>query len=75
MRSTNVTGVTLACVLAGLLAGCSALPATGPSTQQITSTGEGKALTDYVLVNLDQLTRLNFLKSWRQALAASGASA
>ncbi|MDR4307036.1 polysaccharide export protein [Chelatococcus sambhunathii] len=54
MRSTNVTGVALACVLAGLLAGCSALPATGPSTQQITSVGEGKALTDYVLVNLDQ---------------------
>ncbi len=28
-----------------------------------------------LLVNLDQLTRLNFLKSWRQALAASGAQA
>lgn len=54
MRSTNLTGVALAAVVASLLAGCSTLPATGPSTQQITSTGEGKALTDYVLVNLDQ---------------------
>lgn len=54
MRSTNVTGVALAAVVASLLPGCSTLPATGPSTQQITSTGQGKALTDYVLVNLDQ---------------------
>ncbi|WP_051091269.1 polysaccharide biosynthesis/export family protein [Methylopila sp. M107] len=44
----------IATAAACLLAGCSVLPATGPSTQQITTTGQGKALTDYVLVNLDQ---------------------
>ncbi len=54
MRSTSVTGVAIATAAACLLAGCSVLPATGPSTQQITTTGQGKALTDYVLVNLDQ---------------------
>lgn len=57
MRSTNACGLALAAAVAGILAGCEALPATGPSTHQIVDPAtrpSGAALANYVLVNLDQ---------------------
>lgn len=54
MRSSLVAGAALAAGL-GVLAGCSALPATGPSTEQIDPpSSSANATVDYVLVNLDQ---------------------
>lgn len=52
MQSSKVSGLALIAAAAGLLTGCSALPAAGPSTQDIVS--EQRASTDFVLVNLDQ---------------------
>ncbi|MFC3695446.1 polysaccharide biosynthesis/export family protein [Chenggangzhangella methanolivorans] len=52
MRSSTVSGLAIIAAAAGLLAGCSAMPAAGPSTQDIVS--EKQALQNYVLVNLDQ---------------------
>lgn len=52
MRSSTVSGLALIVAAAGLLTGCSTLPATGPSTQDIVS--EQRAIKDFVLVNLDQ---------------------
>lgn len=54
MRSSFAAGVALAAGV-GLLAGCSALPATGPSTDQIDPPSSSKNATpNYVLVNLEQ---------------------
>lgn len=52
MRSSRVSGLALIVAATGLLAGCSTLPATGPSTQDIVS--DQRAMKDFVLVNLDQ---------------------
>jgi polysaccharide biosynthesis/export protein len=54
MRSRDVLGLAVAAVMAGVLAGCETLPATGPSTNQIVQPSGGPALQNYVLVNLDQ---------------------
>lgn len=54
MRSTKVRGLAVVGTIAAVVAGCTLLPATGPSTPEITAPGNGAALTDYVLVNLDQ---------------------
>lgn len=53
MRSSTVSGLAVVVSALGVLAGCSALPASGPSTQQI-APSNANAITDYVLVNLDQ---------------------
>ena len=52
MRFSTVSGVALFAAAAGLLVVCSAMPAAGPSTQDIVS--EKQALQGYVMVNLDQ---------------------
>lgn len=55
MRSRNVLGLAASVAVAGFLAGCSTLPASGPSTDQIDPPGKSNdALQNYVLVNLDQ---------------------
>lgn len=52
MRSSKVSSLALILAAAGILGGCSALPAAGPTTQEIVS--QDKALTNFVMVNLDQ---------------------
>lgn len=52
MLSSKVSGLALIIASAGILAGCSALPAAGPTTRDIVS--EKQALQNFVLVNLDQ---------------------
>lgn len=52
MRSSKVSGLALIIATAGILGGCSALPAAGPTTQEIVS--DQKAMKNFVLVNLDQ---------------------
>jgi polysaccharide biosynthesis/export protein len=55
MRSRHVSGLALACVAVSVMAGCSALPAAGPSTQQIAPPSvDRNAIKDYVLVELSQ---------------------
>lgn len=64
MRSSLVAGAALVVAL-GVLAGCSALPATGPSTSQIDPPSTDKnATVDYVLVNMDQRT-VDILSQYR----------
>lgn len=54
MRSTMVRGLAIVGTVASVTAGCTLLPATGPSTPEITAPGAGAVITDYVLINLDQ---------------------
>lgn len=55
MLSRRVSGLAMALASAGLLTSCSTLPASGPTTQQITSRASTRnQLTDYVLVDLSQ---------------------
>lgn len=55
MRSTLLSGAAALAAAAGLLSGCSTLPATGPSTEQIDPPSvSNAAIRDYVLVDLNQ---------------------
>lgn len=64
MRSRNVLGLAVAATIAGLLGGCSTLPASGPSTGQIDPGGSSRLKQDYVLVDLDQ-TNVDILSQYR----------
>ncbi|MFD1702459.1 polysaccharide biosynthesis/export family protein [Methylopila henanensis] len=55
MHSKHASGAVAFAVVAGLLSGCSTLPATGPSTEQIDPPSvSNDAIRDYVLVDLNQ---------------------
>ncbi|GLK80176.1 polysaccharide biosynthesis/export family protein [Methylopila turkensis] len=55
MHSKHASGSVAFAIVAGLLSGCSTLPATGPSTEQIDPPSvSNDAIRDYVLVDMNQ---------------------
>lgn len=67
MRSSKIIGVAALTVLAGLGSGCTTLPATGPSTEQIDPPSVSKNATpDYVVVDLNQ-RNVDILSQYRVA--------